>query len=115
MSALRRLSRKLSGLSLTTDATTTPIIEFGQDGYAGGRIFIPAGSSITLLTFHDAPSGDDTFLPSQYQVDSSGAPAALTIAVAAGKSYSVPSGLFGAGAFRIEVDVAGTVDVSLSS
>ena len=75
-------------------------------------MLVPAGSSITTITWYDAPGEDDTFLPSQ---DSAASPAALSTTVSAGKSYPIPTDLYGAGALKLVADASGSVDVTLSS
>lgn len=94
--------------ALNTAEGTTPEIPF--TGFAGGRIYIPAGSSITALTFWDAPVPGGTFLPS-YDDAATPAPLAWT-GLTAGRSYLIPPKLFGAGAIKIVVNVAGTVYIS---
>jgi hypothetical protein len=95
-------------LALTTSAGTTPAVNFAQ--FAGGRIYIPTGSSITTLTFHDAPTPDGTYLPAQ---DADGE--AITLTVEAGKSYPLPDELFAAAQLKIVADAAGSVALALKS
>lgn len=94
--------------ALTDALATTPEIPFTE--FAGGRIYIPSGSSITALTFYDAPVPGGTFLPSY---DDAATPAAIAwTGLTAGRSYLIPPKLFGAGAIKIVVNVAGTVYIS---
>ena len=109
MSGMTRFTNKV--LSITVDGSAvvhSQVIPFA--GYAGGRIYVPAGSSLTSLTFYDAPSTDGDFIASY---DDAGTPAALTLTVSAGKSYPIPAKLFGAGAIKILGDSDGIVHVCL--
>lgn len=73
---------------------------------AGGRFGVPAGSSITTITWYESFDGGDTFLACQ---DGSGA--AVTQTVSAGNSYPFPDSLYASGLVRAEGDAAGTIDV----
>jgi hypothetical protein len=83
--------------------------------YAGGRIIIPAGSSITSLTFYDADmlSANKGTYGASY--DSTATPAAIVLTVAAGKSYPIPADLFGCAAFRMVSNANGLVLLSLKA
>lgn len=89
----------------TTAAATEYVIYTDR---VGGRFYVPAGSSITAITWYDAPKYDDTFLASCDQFGD-----AITQTVAAGYSYEVPTALAGAGAIKAVVDAAGTLDFAL--
>ena len=107
-SSMTRFTTRVMSLTVATSAGNSAVLPFG--GYASGRIYVPAGSSITTLTFYDAPYAEGTFIASY---DDAGTPAAITLSVGAGKSYPIPAKLFGAGAIKMVGDAAGTVDVSL--
>jgi hypothetical protein len=89
---------------LDTAEGTTPEIDFGAVGYA--VVFIPAGSSITTLTFLVAPEPGGTYLP--HYVTTS----ATTMTVQGGRAYQLPTTLSGVRAVKITVNAAGTVDIS---
>lgn len=109
MSGMTRFTTKVESAAIhDSTLANTKTIPFG--GYAGGRIYVPAGSTITTLTFYDAPSEDGTFLASY---DDAATPAAITLTVSAGKSYPIPPKLFGAGAIKMLGNAAGTVHVCL--
>lgn len=74
----------------------------------GGRFYVPAGSTITSITWYDAPVVGGTFLAS-YDADG----VALVQTVAAGNSYEIPPSLAGAAALKMVGDADGTVDVIL--
>ena len=107
--SISRYSVNLPSVSLNTAEGTTPEIDFR--GFAGGMIYIPGGSSITLLTYWTSASpadGTGTYIPLQ---DIGGV--AVTQIVAATKAYPLPEALFGAGSLKIVVNTAGDVDLSL--
>lgn len=92
-------------VSLTTSATTTPEIPF--EDCAGGAVFVPTGSTITLLTYHAAPKTGGTYLP-LYDKDGN----AVTQTVAAARAYPLPVACYGAGALRIVANNAGAVTLN---
>ena len=94
--------------SLNTAEATTPEILYGDFEY--GLIFVPAGSSITTLTFYAAPESGGTFL-SLYDVTN----AAVTMTVSAGRAYPIPAECVAAEAIKIVVDSAGDVEMSFRS
>lgn len=80
-----------------------------------GMIHVPAGSSITTLTFYVSDKIGGTYLPAYTEQN-----AAVALTVAASRAYPIPlslnqvlSALEGAGAFKMIGNVAGTVNVSL--
>lgn len=91
--------------ALTTDVATNPVIDFR--GAAGGTVFVPAGSSITSLTWYAAPDPEGDFLPLN---DADGA---IVQTVEAGKAYDLPAACFGARALKVDPDAAGSIHVSL--
>jgi hypothetical protein len=90
--------------ALTNSTSTTPEIAYRD--YEAGMVYIPANSSITLLTFHVAPKPGGTYLPLQ---DSDGA---VTLTVAHTKAYQLPSDLNGAKAFKMVANAAGSVEIT---
>lgn len=109
-------------VALTTALATTP--QHAMQEYVGGTVYIPAGSTITTLTFYGAsnPSSDGEGIPaantasgvaqSFYQLyNSSGSAQSLT--VAAGNCYALPADIFGFGALKIVADAVGSVELSL--
>ena len=78
------------------------------EDWGGGRVYIPSGSSITSLTWYDAPEPGGTYHAANDE-DS----VALVQTVEAGKSYEIPVSLAGAGALKIVGDATGTVTVTL--
>lgn len=74
--------------------------------FVTGTAFIPAGSTITTLTFYAAVESGGTYLP----LYDDGL--AVTLSVAAGQSHRLPVALAGAVAIKLVGDAAGTVDIS---
>jgi hypothetical protein len=108
--------------ALNTALGTTPPIRMGV--FVFGRIYIPAGSPITSLTFYDCPNVDgvtppvggytDTYI-SSFDSSSMTSPAAIVLTVAAGQSYPIPKDLAGSGSIKIVVNSAGSVDIGFKS
>ncbi len=101
---MSRLHNRLP-ITLATDDTSP---KFNWSDYAGGRVYIPSGATMTTLTFYDAPSYDGTYLAT-YNEDNE----AETMTVAAGRSYPLPAKLFAAGGLQIRANAAEAVIVSL--
>lgn len=99
---------KSSPFTVTVDTTAAASEEIVFSDQAGGRFQVPAGSSITSITWWDAPEPDGTFVAAYDEFG-----AAITQVVSAGKSYEIPSSLAGAGALKAVGDAAGTIVVNL--
>lgn len=103
-----RFNQVHTTVSVTAAVATTEEILFGS--YSMGHIQVPAGSSITSLTFHTAEKKGGTYLAAQ---DYDGN--AIVLTVAAGKSYPIPLAISGAVAFKMVGDAAGDVAVPMKS
>lgn len=103
----RRVSPKLTK-AITALLATTAVIDMTP--YASGVIFIPAGSALTTLTFHAAPTleTNGTYLPLH---DSAGTPIVMT--VAAEKCYQLPAACYGAQGIKIVGNDAGSINLAL--
>ena len=110
------------GIGLQTSQGATGFVEIPFGDFAGGKIYIPAGSPITTLTFYSAavatgrpkPDGTSTTAPVYTQCyDKTNA--ALSLTVAAGRNYPLPDELFADCVVQIVADQAGSVDVSLKA
>lgn len=95
-------------LSVTVGTAVADSAEIIYTDRAGGRFAVPDGSSITSITWYDAPKPGGTFVTAY---DEFGVACVQT--VAAGKSYEIPVTLAGAGALKAVGDAAGTIDVYL--
>jgi hypothetical protein len=93
-------------VTVTDSATTTG--EVMLNNAAGGRVLVPAGSSITTLTWHE---GRESARFACYDEDG----VAVTQTVQAGRSYPIPPSLNGAGPVYPVGDVAGTIYVRRKS
>jgi len=102
---MRSLQRTVS---IATSAASSKEIPYS--GYERGQVIIPAGSSITTLTWHVAEKVNGTFVPAY---DSAASPAAVTQTVAAGRAYPIPAALAGAASLKAVGNVAGSVYVNL--
>ena len=103
---LERFSNTIPSVTVDTTAAACQEIPFGP--YAGGMLFIPAGSSVTTLTWWAAEEPGGTYLAAS---DEDGT--AITQTVAAGKSYQLPLALYGCRALKAVSDAAGVMGVSL--
>lgn len=108
--AMSRLTSKAMSLHVNTALADTTALSMA--GYAGGRVYIPAGSSVTSLTFYDAPYAEGTFVASYDDTTTTPVAIALT-GLSAEKSYPIPAKMFGAGAIKMVSNADGVVDVCL--
>jgi len=102
-------------ISITTSVATTPIID--KSGFPWGRIYIPAGSSITTLTFYDQPhstatDGKTAKSTDAYFTAKDSAGAAVTLTVAAGESYPMPEAVATSPNLRITGNAAGSIIIA---
>ena len=96
-------------ITLATD-DTSPKRNFSD--YAGGRVYIPALSSITSITFYDAPKFDGTYVAAYDDTLTTPLELKLT-GLQAGRSYTMPPQIFAAGGIQMRSNTAGDVIVSL--
>lgn len=107
----RKMPPSFQTIAVTDAAGTSATVLY--EGASGGRIYIPAASSITSLAFHDAPNDAlDNSTTTYTAQDGAASPAAVALTVEAGKSYPIPDAMFGARNFRMVGNVAGTVYVT---
>lgn len=94
-----------------TDALGTSAA-FDYEEYAQARLLIPAGSSITLLTFYETINRSDAQTAALQCFDGAinpGTPVAVELVVAAGQSYPLPDQLYGCDRVIVVGDAAGTI------
>ena len=112
------LTKKYAGYlapTLQTD-NTSPLIELTN--YASGEIAIPAGSTLTTLTFFvNMPAVVAPDLPSTgtYYAAYDATPAAVVMTVAAGRAYPLPSAILGAAMIQIRGNTSQPVGITLKS
>jgi hypothetical protein len=90
----------------TTVAGSSPI---SYTAYAGGQVFVPAGSSITTLVWYGSHDGV-TYLAVQ-----DGAGNAITSSIAASKNCLIPAACFACAFLKATGNEAGTINLSLKS
>lgn len=106
-----KYSQSIESLVVDTAVGNSGEINYGD--FEKGMVSIPAGSSLTTLTWHSSVTGanrNGTYLPA---FSSAAVPAAVTQTVSAGKSYPIPVDLFGARFLKITGNAAGVVGVTL--
>lgn len=96
--------------SLVVDTAVGNSGEIGYGDFEKGMVSVPAGSSLTTLTWHSSLASNGTYLPA---FSSAEVPAAVTQTVSAGKAYPIPVDLFGARFLKITGNAAGVVGVTL--
>lgn len=95
-------------LSVAVDTVPADADEILCGEFVAGMIFVPAGSTITSITWYAAPVASGTFLPA-YDEDG----AAVVQAVAAGNAYALPGALSAAVALKAVGDADGEIDLCL--
>ena len=94
--------------TMGTAVANSTTIPFGN--YAGGQVYVPAGSAITALAWYGSPNGE-TWTP---VYDGAGSPA--TSIIAAGQNCLIPAACFASSSLRgVASGGAGTVFISLKS
>lgn len=91
------------GETITVDTVLADAEAIFLENTDGGRIIVPTGSSLTTLTFHE--SHDGTTYVAAYDANNS----AVTLTVAAARSYPLPSTLNAARYIKIVGNADGTV------
>jgi hypothetical protein len=93
--------------SVTVDTAVGVSTAIGYGDFEKGMVHVPAGSSLTTLTWHASNYINGTYLPVN------NASGAVTQTVSAGKAYPIPSDVIGAQFLKITGNAAGVVGVSL--
>lgn len=92
--------------TVTVDTVLADSEEVDMAGVTGGFIYVPAGSSITTLTFYAAKELGGTYLAAYNTTG------AVTLTVAASRSIAIPSDMLGCAAMKMTGNADGTVDVT---
>lgn len=95
--------------SVTVDGSAvadSEAIKYGA--YASGSIYVPAGSSMTTLTWFACETVDGTYLAAE-----DAASAAVTQTVAASQSHPIPVALAGARFIKATANASGVMGVTL--
>ena len=98
---IARETRERLAIAVTTSLSTTAEIEFSN--CVSGEIYIPAGATVTTLTWHTSPTRGGTYLAAY---DSAATPAAVTQTVAASRAYPIPVALAGCAFIKAVGDAA---------
>lgn len=102
----QRFSVNIPEVAVGTAIGDSQAIGYGP--FASGMVYVPAGSSLTTLTWHACETADGTYLEAE---DASST--AVTQTVAAGQAHPIPESLIGAQFLKITGNAAGTVGVTL--
>lgn len=103
-----KYSASIPALPVGTAVGSSSAISYGD--FEKGMVYVPAGSTLTTLTWHTSISEDGTYMPAY---SSAAVPAAVTQTVSAGQAYPIPSDLNGARFLKITGNAAGVVGVAL--
>jgi hypothetical protein len=101
-----RYSVSAGSVSVGTTVSASDAIAFGD--FANGMVYIPAGSSLTTLTWHASVDVDGAYLAAE-----DAASTAVTQTVAAGQAHPIPAALSGARFLKVTGNAAGVVGVTL--
>lgn len=93
--------RQWHRLSVLIDKDIADAEEIQTGEYAGGVLYVPAGSSLTSVTFYVADSKGGTYLPLYDQ-----AGLAVSMGVSASRAYEIPTAVFGAAFIKIIGDAS---------
>ena len=99
-------SVSVASLAVATAVTGSGTIKY--ENARSGVVYVPAGSSLTSLTWHASLSEDGPYVAAE---DASSA--ALVQVVAAGQAHPIPAVLEGAMFLRVTGDVAGEIGYTL--
>jgi hypothetical protein len=106
---ISRFNTYISSITIH-DSLTASSTEIDLRGWAGGMVYVPTGSSITILTWYAAKYPTDTYLPAY-----DGLGNAVTSIVVGPMAVPIPAALFAAGVIKALGDAAGTIGVTLKS
>jgi hypothetical protein len=108
MSEMSRASTPWEAITITASAATTG--QLAYQGLAHAVIYVPTGSSLTSLAFHNvAIVGGAEVVSTNAHKDESGT--AISLTVAAATSYPMPTALSGGDKWAIVGNTTGTVYV----
>jgi hypothetical protein len=99
------LNRECRPLALNLGNSAAATTGFDYRGFAGGEVYLPAGSNITQLSWYTSPDG----VTYAQKYDSGNA---VTSTIAAGQSCQIPLSLFGAAFLKAVVSGGNTADSS---
>jgi len=103
---MNRFSTAAQSITVATTAASSEEIKFAE--FSMGFIQVPAGSSLTSLTWYTAEVTGGTYLAAYDETNS-----AISQTVAAGQSAQLPVALAGARFLKAVGNAAGTIHLSL--
>jgi hypothetical protein len=102
----QRYSATIPDVTVATAVANSQPINYG--GFASGMVHVPAGSSLTTLTWHACLTEDGTYIAAE-----DAASAAVTQTVAASQAHPIPAALAGARFLKVTGNAAGTIGITL--
>ena len=102
----QRYSTSIVDITVDTAVADSDAINYGP--FASGSVYVPAGSSLTTLTWHACETRAGTYLAAE-----DAASAAVTQTVAASQVHPMPVALLGCRFLKITGNAEGTVGVTL--
>jgi hypothetical protein len=106
---IQRTTDKVVGVKITATLATCQAIPYGSA--SAGTVHVPAGSSLTLLTWYSSADGV-TYQPLQ---DGSASATAITSTVSAAMACKIPVDCFGSAFLKAVGNTTGTVDLSIKA
>lgn len=103
--SIERRTTELVNVTCDTAIADADRVAYGP--YNSGAVLVPAGSPITTLTFHGVSADGTTFAAT------TAAAAAVTLTVAAAKSYALPADIAAYRAFKMVSNADGDVTLQL--
>ena len=106
--SMHRFSSTIISCVIGTTVAQSSLIHFGE--FESGMIFVPAGSSLTTLTWYSSHTSENSDMLPAY--DSAGA---IVQTVAAGRSYPIPESLKGTRYLKATGNASGAISCTLKN
>ena len=101
-----KYSVSIASIAVGTTVAASDAIAFGD--FDRGMVYVPAGSSLTTLTWHASTEQNGTYLAAEDATST-----AITQTVGASQAHPIPELLIGARFLKITGNAAGVVGVTL--
>jgi hypothetical protein len=105
---LERTTVAQKGVTVTNSLATCQEIPF--ENASAGQVYVPSGSSLTVLTWYSKMESDGTFVAVQ-----DGAGNAVTSTVSASMCCLIPAACFGCKCLKAVGNTTGYIDISVKS
>jgi hypothetical protein len=102
----QRYGSSIDSVAVANTIADSAAVNF--ENFERGMIYVPAGSSITSITWHCSTKASGTYLPARNESS-----VALVTTVAAGQAYPIPEVLSGAMFLKMVGNAAGVVGVTM--